>query len=103
MRDDRRIIVVCQTSGCLIESFRVRHARQRPQEMLERPYANPSPYPVAVVHLGRGDKDKTFALLEKALQEQSVCIVLTKIDPHLDPLRSDPRYTDLIRRIGFPP
>ena len=49
------------------------------------------------------DYRKTFAVLERGFQERSLCLVLTKIDPQLDPLRSDPRYTDLIRRIGFPP
>jgi hypothetical protein len=50
-----------------------------------------------------GEKDKTFALLERGFQERSACMVWTKIDPQLDPLRSDPRYTDLIRRLGFRP
>jgi adenylate cyclase len=61
------------------------------------------PYPGAIIHLSLGEKDQTFALLERGFRERSVCMVLTKIDPQLDPLRSDPRYTDLIRRIGFPP
>ena len=78
-----------------------RRILSRLDEIAKRRYV--CPYPVAIIHLGLGEKDKTFALLEKGLQEQSACIVLTKIDPQLDPLRSDPRYVDLIRRIGFPP
>jgi serine/threonine-protein kinase len=70
-------------------------------EIAKRRYV--CPYPVSIVHLMLGEKDKTFALLERGFQERSACMVWTKIDPQLDPLRSDPRYTDLIRRLGFRP
>jgi tetratricopeptide (TPR) repeat protein len=49
-----------------------------------------------------GDKDKAFALLEKAYDERDNLVVLLKVDPYFDPLRSDPRFTHLLRRVGFP-
>jgi len=49
-----------------------------------------------------GDKDQAFALLEKAYNERDNMVVLLKVDPYFDPLRSDPRFTDLVRRVGFP-
>ena len=49
-----------------------------------------------------GDKDQAFALLEKAYNEHDNMIVLLKIDPYFDSLRSDRRFTDLLRRVGFP-
>jgi serine/threonine protein kinase/tetratricopeptide (TPR) repeat protein len=59
-------------------------------------------YEVAIIHIGLGDKDEAFRWLNKGFDNRSACMPFTKIDPRLDPLRSDPRYDDLIRRIGFP-
>jgi tetratricopeptide (TPR) repeat protein len=60
------------------------------------------PYEIALVHLGLGDRDETFRWLEKGFRDRSICMVYTKYDPRLRPLRGDPRYVDLVRRIGFP-
>ncbi len=49
-----------------------------------------------------GDKDQAFALLEKAYEERDNMVALLKVDPYFDPLRSDPRFTNLLRRVGFP-
>ena len=54
------------------------------------------------VYIGLGDKDKAFEWLEKALQERSNYVAYLKVFPIVDPLRSDPRYEDLLRRIGLP-
>jgi tetratricopeptide (TPR) repeat protein len=59
-------------------------------------------YWIAVIYAGLDEKDEAFAWLEKAYQERSWFLVWLKMDPQLDSLRSDPRFTDLIRRIGFP-
>ncbi len=48
-----------------------------------------------------GDKDKAFALLEAAFKERSSGLVWLKVEPLLDPLRNDPRFEDLMRRVGF--
>jgi len=48
-----------------------------------------------------GDKDKAFAALGKAFSSRSG-MFLIKADPELDNLRSDPRYADLLRRMGLP-
>jgi TolB-like protein/Flp pilus assembly protein TadD len=52
-------------------------------------------------YLGLGDQDRTFAWLEQAYKEQSNIMQLLKVDPNLDPLRSDPRFADLLRRVGL--
>jgi len=49
-----------------------------------------------------GDKDNAFRWLEKAYQEHASQLVELKVGPEWDSLRSDPRYADLLRRIGFP-
>jgi tetratricopeptide (TPR) repeat protein len=55
----------------------------------------------ALVYMGLGDKDHAFTWLEKAYEERARLPML-KVDPIWDPLRADPRYTDLLRRIGLP-
>jgi hypothetical protein len=60
-------------------------------------------YEVALVCAGLGDKDQAIEWLEKAYQEHSVGVMFLKVDPTLDPLRSDPRFQDLLRRMNFPP
>ena len=55
----------------------------------------------ALAYLGLGDKERCFSWLEKAYQEKSTIIFSIKIDPIWDPLRSDPRFADLLRRAGL--
>jgi serine/threonine protein kinase/tetratricopeptide (TPR) repeat protein len=49
-----------------------------------------------------GDKDKVFEYLNKAFAEQEIELILSIRYPTLDPFRSDPRYADLVRRMGLP-
>jgi hypothetical protein len=56
-----------------------------------------------MIHAGLGEKDKAFEWLEKAYQERSEELLFLKVEPVLDPLRADPRFQSLIRRIGLPP
>jgi serine/threonine protein kinase/Tfp pilus assembly protein PilF len=49
-----------------------------------------------------GDKDQTFAWLEKAYAEKAGSLQNIKIAPDLDPLRTEPRYIDLLKRMGLP-
>jgi len=60
-----------------------------------------SPFDVALIYAALGEKDKAFALLDKAVAEHSTFLVYTKWEPRLDPLRSDPRFEDLLKRIGL--
>jgi predicted Zn-dependent protease len=52
-------------------------------------------------YLGLGDKEQAFAWLERAYQENSAILQFLKVHPHFDPLRNDPRFADLIRRVGL--
>lgn len=49
-----------------------------------------------------GDKDNAFLWLEKAYQQRASELIWLKVDWEWDSLRSDPRFADLLRRIGFP-
>ena len=57
----------------------------------------------ARIYAGLGDKEQAFAWLEKAYEERSSGLYLLNVDPIWDPLRSDPRFNDLLRRIGLSP
>ena len=61
-----------------------------------------SPYQVAAVYAGLGDKQQAFEWLEKAYALRSSWMVHIKWDPRLASLRSDARFSDLVRRIGLP-
>ncbi|MDQ6652311.1 MAG: protein kinase [Acidobacteriota bacterium] len=61
-----------------------------------------SPYLIAVVYAGLGDKDQAFAWLEQAYQDRSFFLIWLKVEPRFDSLRDDPRFQDLLRRVGFP-
>lgn len=58
-------------------------------------------YSFAQVYVGLGDKDRAFEWLEKSYQDRAYDITYLKVDPFFDSLHSDPRFTDLIRRIGL--
>jgi len=62
-----------------------------------------SPYSVALVHAGLGDRDQALAWLDKAYAERSDYMPYLKLEPMLDSLRSDPRFGALVRRVGLPP
>jgi hypothetical protein len=62
-----------------------------------------TPYWIAMIYVGLGEKDEAFAWFEKAYQERTSSLLWFKTDPLLDSLRSDPRFQDLLQRIGFPP
>jgi tetratricopeptide (TPR) repeat protein len=62
-----------------------------------------SPYMIAVIYAGLGQKNKAFEFREKAYSERSSDIAyFIKADLRLDPLRSDPRFQDLMHRMNFP-
>ncbi len=62
-----------------------------------------SPYSVAKIYSVVGEKDQAFAHLEKAYEERHPDFIELKAEPLLDSLRSDPRFADLLRRVGWAP
>jgi hypothetical protein len=56
----------------------------------------------SIVYAGLGDKDEAFRLLEKGYQEHAAAMLYLAVDPFWNVLRSDPRYTDLLRRMKLP-
>jgi len=56
----------------------------------------------ATIYAGLGDKNQALAYLEKAFEERSSYVTYLKIDQVWDPLRDDPRFHSLLRRLNFP-
>lgn len=71
-------------------------------ELKRRRKAGYVPPPAFVnAYLGLGEYDQAFAWLEQAYQEQSNSLQLLKVQPFFDPIRDDPRFKDLLRRVGL--
>jgi serine/threonine-protein kinase len=61
-----------------------------------------SPYDLAVLYTGLGDKDQAIEQLNKAYQQRSGWIITLKVDPLFDPLRSDARFAALVQSLNLP-
>jgi eukaryotic-like serine/threonine-protein kinase len=70
------------------------------QEQSKKGYVAPTNF--AKIYIGLGDKDQAFTWLEKGYQQHDFWLSFLKGDPIFDSLRSDPRFPDLVRRIGLP-
>lgn len=77
-----------------------REILQQLKELSKQRYV--TPYVLGQTHAALGEIDEAFRWLEIGYQERAAWMVVLKIDPHLDPLRSDPRFEDLLRRMNFP-
>ena len=71
------------------------------QKQSERSYV--PAHDVALVYTGLQEKENAFKWLNKAYEERSFNLAYLKMEPRFDPLRSDPRFADLLRRIGLSP
>jgi serine/threonine protein kinase/Tfp pilus assembly protein PilF len=80
--------------GALTQGIKVRHA--------QRKMGYSSAYEIATLYAGLGDKDRAFQWLNTAYQERDHGLEKLKIDFLLDPLRSDPRFAGLVRKVGLP-
>jgi serine/threonine protein kinase/tetratricopeptide (TPR) repeat protein len=70
------------------------------KELSKKQYV--SPFGIAFIYVGLGEKDQALTWLEKAYDDRVWLMGLLKVEPIFDPLRSDPRFEDLLRRIGLP-
>ncbi len=70
------------------------------QRLSKRTYV--SPWLFAMIYPDLGDKEKALTWLEKCYKRREHDLVFSKVWPMFDSLRSDPRYQDLMRRVGLP-
>jgi TolB-like protein/DNA-binding winged helix-turn-helix (wHTH) protein/Tfp pilus assembly protein PilF len=61
-----------------------------------------SAFDIALIYTALGEKDTAFDWLKKAVDERSTFLVYSKWEPRLDPLRADPRFGQMLKKIGFP-
>ena len=61
-----------------------------------------SPAELAILYTALGDKEKAFDSLEKAYNEHDVQLTLLRVDPAYDPLRDDPRFKPMLKRLNLP-
>ena len=94
---------VLATSGGVYAACGRRDSAREVLAKLAGPYRNRyvCPYEIAVIQIGLGEMDLAFKSLEKGLEDRSVCVPFLNVDPRLDPIRSDPRYPDLVRRLAL--
>ena len=59
------------------------------------------PYHIALIYNGLGEKDETFAWLERGFQQRDPKMTFLKVEPKWNNLRSEPRFIDLMRRMKF--
>ena len=60
-----------------------------------------SAFNVALIYSALDEKDRAFEWLEKAIEERDFSLLFIKVDPELDSLRSDPRLTELLKKMGL--
>jgi hypothetical protein len=58
------------------------------------------PLDIAIVYLGLGDRESAFAWLDRACEDHSQWLQHLKVDPRYDPIRGDPRFSVLLRKLN---
>ena len=61
-----------------------------------------APYFLAGIHVGLGQNDRAMECLERSYEEHSHWLIYLHLDPSMDSLRQDPRFQDLLQRVGLP-
>ena len=90
-------------AGTYAAAGRPDEARKITREMVERSTKRYiCAYEVATTYAGLKDRESAFLWLRKALDDRADCSPWIAADPKLDPLRNDPRFQDLLRRLSLP-
>jgi serine/threonine protein kinase/Tfp pilus assembly protein PilF len=77
-----------------------RHVLDDLTELATRKYV--APHFLAGIRIGLGDNERAMEYLEKSWDERCHWLIYLHIDPSMDDLRSDPRFDDLLKRVGLP-
>jgi TolB-like protein/Tfp pilus assembly protein PilF len=96
-----------ETMGALGQAYAAAGECSKAVEVLEELEKWSKYYYISPFHRGRiyaalGQRDQAFAWFETAYEERSFYLSWFKVEPELDPLRSDPRFKSLLQRLSFP-
>lgn len=83
-------------AGRRADAVRILHELNQRQQRSYVPAAA-----LVIIYVGLGDREQAFAWLEEAYKERSNILQFVKVHPVFDPLRGDPRFADLVRRVGL--
>ena len=75
---------------------------QQKIDALRASYGDAASTQFGEIYAQMGDKERAFAALDRAYQIKDAGLLALKVDPFLDPLRSDPRFTAMLRKMNFP-
>jgi TolB-like protein len=94
-------------AGCLGVAYAKTGRRERSLEVIAgiseaKKTRYVSSYWIAAIYAALGDKNAAFAELETAFQNREWFLQRIKVDPYMDPLRDDPRYTQMLKRLNLP-
>ena len=92
---------LCYLGYALAQSGK-RSEAQATLDKLKTTKAYVSPAELAVLYAGLGDKEGAIASLEKAYAAHDLQMQYLKVEPHYDSLRGEPRFQDLMRKVGLP-
>jgi Tfp pilus assembly protein PilF len=104
LNDDQEELAIAEAAARAYAKggFRAAVSRgiERRKQLAQRRYVDPAG--IAYEYALLGDKDQTFYWLEKAYAEKAEAMQFIKVAKPMDPFRSDPRYLDLLKRMGLP-
>jgi TolB-like protein/Flp pilus assembly protein TadD len=103
MLSNRNPHMVAALGHTLAASGRTQEARELIAELRERGGGRfAPPFNIAMVYAGLGERDLTFEWLEKAYESRSLWLIFLNVHPMFEHLRPDPKFKDLVRRMGLP-
>ena len=99
--DGETTSALCYLGYALARSGRHGEA-QATLDKLKRTKEYVSPAELAILYTGLGDKEGALSSLERAYDAHDLQMQFLKVDPHYDSVRGEPRFQDLVRRVGLP-
>src|SRR5215813_4448853 len=96
--DHATLLALAQTQAVAGKQDEVRKTLNELQTLAQRSYLSAGS--IALIHAALGEHDLAFEWLERAYENRDIEMVWLKVDPMFDPLRSDPRFAELARRVS---
>jgi tetratricopeptide (TPR) repeat protein len=97
-------LAVSESAWLLAVAGKKAEARRTLRQLIERSEREyVGGWELAYIHAALGEKDLAFQQLERSYQDHQPQLALLKVDPRMDPLRSDPRFRELVRKMNLEP